>query len=542
MDEVVTHKFCVAEMLYRLALSLSVLSFGSALAHAETPAQLPIPEACAAASAEQLPALEKRRQDLEREVARRTTALEGLAKHKDGKTSADADKRNKELRQTLRVRQEDLLDVLFRIECSRAAKEVAATRAPPSRSPYARLSAKERSALEVTIYYATNRKPTGSTEPAKFYGAEVDGALQYGRALVSVPLTHTPGALELPKLWKLERQSDPNKHFVLKAVAPLDTDVARKEMAEKLAGLGANALLIFVHGYNMGFTEAALRTAQLTYDLKFPGIALLYSWPSANQIRAYWKDEEVARFSEGTFDKLIDDLSQLAATAVYIVAHSMGSRIVGHALQARVEKGKPTKHLREVLLAAPDISAEIFRRDIAPKLAEMLGTRATIYAASGDMALKASRVVHGFKRVGDTAGGVLTFTGIETPPEGSGQAAGAASDGRFSQQLLAAPLKGGCAAIRLEVPATQRWSAWVARRLLPPGAAEEQRQEPTIRFRSRRRRWGAGCFQGRGRDWCGRGWSVPPFRCPWRSALSRERLSAVVLPLARPAERSRTSR
>jgi len=55
-----------------------------------------------------------------------------------------------------------------------------------------------------------------------------------------------------------------------------------------------------------------------------------------------------------------------------------------------------------------------FRAVIAPKLAAMKGTRTTVYASSSDIALKASKVVHGFRRVGETNGGVFIYPGIET--------------------------------------------------------------------------------------------------------------------------------
>ena len=150
-----------------------------------------------------------------------------------------------------------------------------------------------------------------------------------------------------------------------------------------------------------------MRTAQIAHDLRFPGMALFYSWPSAGRATGYWYDEEAARLSEPVFEQLIEDLSQLPVTDIYIVAHSMGNRIVGHALQSRADKGKETKQLRELLLAAPDINANIFRTIIAPKLAAMQGMRTTIYAASSDVALMASKLVHGFQRVGDTSGGVF---------------------------------------------------------------------------------------------------------------------------------------
>jgi esterase/lipase superfamily enzyme len=398
-------------MFGRLPLLIGALVLGAALAQAQPQAQSlaapgwPIPDACQVNPAEPVAELDKRKDSLEREVARQAAAVERNSKRADGKAGADA----KEPLQNLRVKQEELLEVLFRIECARTA---ALPQEPPSRAPFGRRTDKD--VLEVTTYYATNRKQTDRTEPTKMYGSAVDSTLQYGRAVVSIPATHVPGNLELPTLWKLERDADASKHFVLQAVMPMNVDAARKEMAQKLQGMSSKAMLVFVHGYNAGFTEAALRTAQMAHDLNFPGLAFFYTWPSANHVRSYWQDEEIARLSEGVFDQLMDELSQLPATDIYIVAHSMGNRIVGHALQARMDKGKETKNLRELLLAAADINADVFRTVIAPKLAAMKGTRTTVYASSSDIALKASKVVHGFKRVGETNGGVFIFPGIET--------------------------------------------------------------------------------------------------------------------------------
>ena len=118
--------------------------------------------------------------------------------------------------------------------------------------------------------------------------------------------------------------------------------------------------------------------------------------------------------SEAVFEQLLGELSQFPATNIYIVAHSMGNRIVAGALRSRVIKKEETKHIREVLLAAPDINAELFRTAIAPQLTGMQGTHTTIYASSSDLALRASKVVHGFRRVGETLGGVLVYPGVDT--------------------------------------------------------------------------------------------------------------------------------
>ena len=372
-------------LLVCIALVLSV-----DVGRAETAAT---PEGCRAASRNTLSALEARREVLERDVAQ-----------KSANASAPAAKaRERDLRQS----QEELLEVLYQIDCLKIAAEEAA-------SKRARELAGPQPLLEVTTYYATNRKPSGNGAPAKFYGFDRASSLQYGRAIVTIPSTHTPGNLELPSLWKLERSADPSKHFVLKAVLALSKDAARKEMVEKLAGMPSHALLVFVHGYYTSFADAALRTAQLAHDLQFPGMAFFYSWPSAGKALSYWQDEEASELSNDAFEQLLGELSQLPASDIYIVAHSMGNRIVASALRSRVEKNEDTKHIRALLLAAPDINADLFRETIAPKLAAMQGTQTTIYAASSDLALKASKIVHGFKRVGETVGGVFIYPGLDT--------------------------------------------------------------------------------------------------------------------------------
>jgi esterase/lipase superfamily enzyme len=64
----------------------------------------------------------------------------------------------------------------------------------------------------------------------------------------------------------------------------------------------------------------------------------------------YWRDEEASQLSEAVFEQLLGELSQLRATNIYIVAHSMGNRIVAGVLRTRVIKKEETKHIREVLL------------------------------------------------------------------------------------------------------------------------------------------------------------------------------------------------
>ena len=37
--------------------------------------------------------------------------------------------------------------------------------------------------------------------------------------------------------------------------------------------------LLYLHGYNTSFEEAAIRAAQIGFDLKVPGATAFFSWP-----------------------------------------------------------------------------------------------------------------------------------------------------------------------------------------------------------------------------------------------------------------------
>src|SRR5689334_22014605 len=51
---------------------------------------------------------------------------------------------------------------------------------------------------------------------------------------------------------------------------------------------------------------------------------------------------------------------------------------------------------------------------VCDEIQVMQGTRTTIYASSSDLALRASKVVHWFRRVGETVGGVFVYPGVDT--------------------------------------------------------------------------------------------------------------------------------
>lgn len=364
----------------------------------------PMPSECTDAINKDLTSLEEQRESLSAEIAEVRVQLSELK----SSSSADSEQRldKERLNNALKDRQEKLIELIYEIECFRTDVE--------ADSALVRAAGKEINFIEISTFYATNRVQSGNAAPASFYSKEERPGLEYGRAVVAIPTLHKPGHLELPTWWKFEKTPDPNKHFVLKSVSPIEKDKALDDLRASLAGAKDKSLLIFVHGFNVTFAESALRTAQLAHDLKFPGLTIFYSWPSAGRPKSYLHDEEMAALSEDAFDKLLDDVADMAISEIYIVAHSMGNRIVGNTIRNRVKSKKSVSKIRELFLAAPDINEKIFRRRIAPALAAMQGSRTTIYVSSNDIALKASKVVHEFRRVGESTGGVFTHPDLES--------------------------------------------------------------------------------------------------------------------------------
>lgn len=264
------------------------------------------------------------------------------------------------------------------------------------------LTSMARDSLDIA-YWLPNRN-------ALFTG-EYSSEIKYGVCEVSIPPIHTPGELESPSLLlKWEVVQDPEKHIVLKSTQPLERSDFFSKLHETLDSKG-KSLLVFVHGYNVSFDDAARRTAQMAYDLKFPGAPVFYSWPSYNNWYRY-PDDKVN--IERSVDQIKDFLQQLAidskAESINLIAHSMGN--VG-LTQAIAKMGVDRPIFNQVVLAAPDIDAQIFRNEIAPRITNK-ARRVTLYTSKNDLALVASRFFNASGRLGDSRQGPIAVPGIDT--------------------------------------------------------------------------------------------------------------------------------
>ena len=239
------------------------------------------------------------------------------------------------------------------------------------------------------------------------------GHLELGHCEVSVPRIHRTGELEGPSLLRFEFKEDTRKHVVLLSTDTLPASEFHDELAEQMAASTSGDAFVFVHGYNVSFDDAARRAAQLAYDLPYTGTPILFSWPSQAGVLQYPVDENNAEWAAPHLKALLADLvAEHGGERVNLIAHSMGNRVLTGALRLLAAEREPPK-FREIVLAAPDIDADIFRRDIGPVLTKV-AHRVTLYASSKDDALALSKSLHGAPRAGDSGDLLTLVPGIDT--------------------------------------------------------------------------------------------------------------------------------
>lgn len=251
------------------------------------------------------------------------------------------------------------------------------------------------------VWFGTNRSPL----PEGGFGTARHGHTTLGRVLVHVPEAHRFGSAGSSFWQRLRRFDLRDDRLRVQAVEPRTSEAFYAELQAEMqaardAGEAPQAL-VFLHGFNVSFEEAAIRAAQLGVDLSVPGATAFFSWPSRGTVAAYPVDEASIEASEAAITAfLVDFAARCGADKLHLVAHSMGNRGLLRALQRVAANAQTRGQLKfgQIFLAAPDVDRELFL-DLAhlyPQHAE----RVTLYASDADRAVHASSKLHGAPRAG----------------------------------------------------------------------------------------------------------------------------------------------
>lgn len=257
------------------------------------------------------------------------------------------------------------------------------------------------------VYFGTNRNPIASAVPNNF-GTDFNpdnGAVTFGRAV----------------LQSVDDESEIGNSNL--AVDSLSPTTFLPGLQSAIVNGDPNHLLIYLHGFDYRFREAAMRAGILgqwfnSGPKKIASTMLAFTWPSLGSlsIDAYKTDYRSSGASGGAFRTFLQALVPImsafkkarAGRRISLMAHSMGNHFLRAGLQSAIGTG-PGQILprtlsplidRVFLLASDEDDDALNRPDgLAPTLA--ITERVYQYYNNMDIALGAfSRPIHGVGRLG----------------------------------------------------------------------------------------------------------------------------------------------
>lgn len=242
----------------------------------------------------------------------------------------------------------------------------------------------------IKIFFVTNRDYQGGSNPETFFGnrpTTPKSRLRYGWHNL---LPMKKGRLQAAQL-KVQDRAD--------WVEMIRSEVAVAEGGE------AKTLMVFVHGYNNSFTEAAVTTAKLQRKFGRGAVAICYSWPSRDQLTSYVADQNEVESARGYFAKFLSELrADFPDQDIAVLAHSMGSQVAIEGMQKLPECKKVgllnfgyAYSLKTLALLAADFDRDTYADD-ASRDVNLRAERVLIYVSNKDRALSAS------SRIRDVAG------------------------------------------------------------------------------------------------------------------------------------------
>ncbi|WP_181011953.1 alpha/beta hydrolase [Bosea psychrotolerans] len=244
---------------------------------------------------------------------------------------------------------------------------------------------------KVRMFVATTR---ASSDLPEYFNGERGLALGFAKLNITVPRSHKSGELELPDAGAA---ADPAKHFAVVEVDRLDLSPVVAEVRREIMRRPASErdVLVFVHGYNTNFADAAYRFAQIVHDSGFKGVPVLFTWPSRGQLLQYPYDRESAFYSRDFLEANLRAISrEIGTTRIDILAHSMGTLLTLEAVRQAAIRGDGGfgGKLRDIILAAPDVDLDVFKTQM-----RQIKRPVTVFVSADDRALAFSRRFAGDK-------------------------------------------------------------------------------------------------------------------------------------------------
>ena len=246
--------------------------------------------------------------------------------------------------------------------------------------------------VNYVVLFGTDRKPLEDDR----FSNERGNNLNLGAAQVSVPKGRKFGSTGRAYISRLLKTKE--TELKLQMIEQMDTANFKNAIQHFCETGDSPKHILFIHGFNVSFQNAALCAAQLGYDLKVPGATFMYSWPSHEKATGYVGDTASIENSLTYFMSFMRILAdQLSGQPIMIVAHSMGNRLICRWLAEQVTV-RP--NICALVFSAPDVDTDVFctQTSKASEIADL----PTIYSSEDDVAIWWSKVLHGYERAGSS--------------------------------------------------------------------------------------------------------------------------------------------
>jgi len=283
------------------------------------------------------------------------------------------------------------------------------------------------------LAYATDRKPRENEDGSFGYGSGRSASLAFGTALIEIDGNppwgeFTASSLDRNRSNELKMYMGeiseagrlpptPHPASFIDGKIQIDPDRLAKareieakmnaEVSRLLSETPRNEVLIYIHGYNNGFIDAAYDLAEIWHFLGRKHLPILYTWPAGHEgisgMRGYNYDRESGEFTIYHLKQFLKSLGRMEEIEkIHIIAHSRGTDVLTSALrevflEIRSEGKDPEEELRiaNVVLAAPDLDYEVVLQRVVAEFLEADVGQATIYTSPGDKAIRISEWLYG---------------------------------------------------------------------------------------------------------------------------------------------------
>ena len=211
----------------------------------------------------------------------------------------------------------------------------------------------------------------------------------------------------------LNKNSPSNSIYCCERIAEDDyIEIGSISLMSRLRDSNVQQLMFFIHGFsNLPEPDIFPRVQKLQqyFDDKEPGLVLVIPiiWPCDNDagiVQDYWDDQKSADLSAFSFARVLqkfmawrDDAPEDAPCLkrINVLAHSMGNRVFRETMakwnQYDLANGVPLLFRNTILMAA-DIVNESLENDETGRLMSQASRNVSVYYASDDLALRASKI------------------------------------------------------------------------------------------------------------------------------------------------------